>query len=185
MQDGVTELHVALAQYNQENIEIEEFKLLRQEIMYYNEAAFRTELYVVGSCGVIWGWIVANSDRLETQTHLIIACSMPAMLLIAGFVRYMALKYRVARLAFYIYCIESKYFRQGFETAGWEHFVGRTRGNNLVGLQDAANGTIDWRRQAETFKTARFKWAFFSRSANWTWLSVFLLNVSAAFYVAI
>ncbi len=177
------DLKAYVSEFNQNNIEIEEFKLLRQEIMYYNEAAFRTEVYVVASCGIVWGWIVANSDTLETKLDVSAACSIPIFLLLAGFVRYLALKFRVARLAFYIYCIEQKFFKGNEYAGGWEHFVGRTRGNNLIGKADEANGTFYWERQAEQFKTTKYKWSFFTRSANLTWLSVLVLNLSAMFYV--
>lgn len=176
-------LEETLSEFNQTNIEIEEFKLLRQEIMYYNEAAFRTELYVVASCGIVWGWIVANSDNLNSRWHVAVACGLPCLLMAAGFVRYLALRFRVQRLAFYIYCIEHKLFGPGEATAGWEHFVGLTRGNNIVGFSDEKNLELSWKRQAARFRQVKYKWAFFTRSATWTWLVVFLLNVAAALYV--
>ena len=153
--------------------------------MYYNEASFRTEIYIIIACGVVWAWIFENSEKLDTQIDFTIAFSIPSLLLIVGFTRYIALKFRIERLAFYIYCIERKYFADDAATGGWEHFVGKTRENEFVGYYDKVTDSFNWKGQAKKFGDPdfKFKWALFTRSATWTWRTLILLNFSTVIYL--
>ncbi len=172
-----------ISQFNSLNIEIEEFKLLRQEIMYYNEAAFKTEINVIAACGIIWAWIFIQNDYLESPEKIAVACSMPILVLLAGYVRYNALKYRVKRLAYYIYCVEQKHFKNKDETAGWEHFVAHSRPNDYKGalVNDAPSDSARWLAKCGEFKKAPYNYKFgpFEKWTNRTWIVAFLINLAA------
>lgn len=175
----------AVREFISENIEIEEFKLLRLEIMYYNEAAFRTEVFAIAACGIVWGWIVVEIEKLDTVVKLGAACALPLLLLIAGYTRYNALKYRVKRLAHYVYCIERKHFSEKSKTAGWEHFVAVSRPNDYTGaLNDSPEDSVTWRNKCVEFKNNpdNYKFGFFEKWANRTWLAALAINGAALFF---
>ena len=91
----------------------------------------------------------------------------------------MAIKFRIKRLAFYIYCIEKRHFEPNGETAGWEHFVRKSRENPPEAPEglNSQQGRL-WEQMATSVNSSGYKFGVFEVTSVALWIAIFVANTA-------
>ncbi|MEL6548698.1 MAG: hypothetical protein AAFQ54_00480 [Pseudomonadota bacterium] len=125
--------------------DLEELKLLRQEMALFHGQTFQTELVGFGAIFAYYAWVISVEVSGPQQVWANSALTVPPILATVGVLgRLEAYRHRMARLAVYIALVESRAFLE----PGWENFLRMSRGLGPLASLSYDEGTEAERRQA-------------------------------------
>jgi len=100
--------------------QLEQYKMLREEILLYIKQMFLTESWAAIAVGAVYTWLLVHKDTSPQVPSLVWA--IPPFVLILGAVRCVHLVMEMHRIGRYLRNIEQAAFGDDLKTPGWERF---------------------------------------------------------------
>jgi hypothetical protein len=103
---------------------LDQYKMLREEIMHHMQEAARTEFWGVSAAGAIYAWLILHKDVSPHAAWFI----SPCVILFCG-LRVLSITLRMRSVAEYLRRIEKVAFDQESALPGWERYLDRQVGH--------------------------------------------------------
>lgn len=116
---------------------IDQYKMLREEIMEYTREIYRTEVYVAFAVGSIYTWLMLHTDGIKTPIVWFIA---PCLIFLSA-IRCLIFVVRIKSIGRYLRRIEEVAFGKEARLPGWEQYKG---GFNRLDIFDNIIATLAW-----------------------------------------
>lgn len=117
---------------------LDQYKMLREEIMQHMREANRTEFWGVTAAGVVYAWLIVHKGALPPAAWFI----SPCVILFCG-LRVLSITRRMRSVAEYLRRIEKIAFGHESELPGWERYLDKHVGHFRF-LSPAFNAIIFW-----------------------------------------
>jgi hypothetical protein len=117
---------------------LDQYKMLREEIMQHMREANRTEFWGVTAAGVVYAWLIVHKGALPLAAWFI----SPCVILFCG-LRVLSITLRMRSVAEYLRRIEKIAFGHESELPGWERYLDKYVGHFKF-LSPAFNAIIFW-----------------------------------------
>lgn len=121
---------------------LDEYKMLREEIMEHMREAKRTEFWGVSATGAVYAWLLLNKGATAVVPHAVLFFSPCAIVFCCGF-RALAITRRMRSIAGYLKRIEEIAFGQDPKLPGWERYIGKDVGHFRL-FSPALNACLFW-----------------------------------------
>ena len=117
---------------------LEQYRMLREEIMHHMREAARTEFWGVTAAGAIYAWLIVHKDITPPAAWFI----SPCLILFCG-LRVLSITLRMRSVAEYLRRIEKVTFGQHSALPGWERYLDEHVGHFHF-FSPAFNAIVFW-----------------------------------------
>ena len=119
---------------------LDQYKMLREEIMHHMREASRTEFWGITAAGAAYAWLIVNKD--EHTLSPAVGFIGPIIILFCAF-RVLSITTRMRSIAAYLRRIEEISFGQNTELPGWERHLENEVGHFTI-FSPAVSGIVFW-----------------------------------------
>ena len=117
---------------------LDQYKMLREEIMEHIREANRTGFWGVTAAGIVYAWLIVHKDASPPAAWYI----SPCVILFCG-LRILTITLRMRSVAEYLRRIEKIAFGQKSELPGWERYLDENVGHFKL-FNSASNAIVFW-----------------------------------------
>jgi hypothetical protein len=117
---------------------LDQYKMLRDEIMQHMREANRTEFWGATAAGAVYAWLIVHRDVSSSAAWFI----GPCVILFCG-LRVLSITLRMRSIAEYLRHIEKITFGQDAELPGWERYLDKNVGHFTI-FSPAVVGIVFW-----------------------------------------
>ena len=101
---------------------LEQYKLMREEVLLYIQLRYRTEFSTVIAVGLVYGWLIHEAETIHVQ--LFLWCVPTLITLVAAHHCYHFTK-EMHRIGEFLYELENAASAEDARLLGWEHHKGK------------------------------------------------------------